>query len=131
MRDGDGDFGMGDDYADIEFDDDDDGARGVAAVMCRLVESLAVKFSWYDSVDFAMAAAAGTSCGVDGCQGLHSVAFVDDRGRIRTVAAPGHDQLARQLHTEWLTSRLTYKRRYEVERKRRNRARQRQKEGKE
>ncbi|EUA11322.1 hypothetical protein I546_3106 [Mycobacterium kansasii 732] len=79
------DFGFGDEELD---DEEEPGATGSAALMCRS-ETLGVRFAFYPTSDDALAAA--RTCHRPDCVGDHLVAARDDRGAIRTVPALGRD----------------------------------------
>ncbi|VBA47908.1 hypothetical protein [Mycobacterium attenuatum] len=84
------DFGFGDDFDEIDFDDvEPDQTSGRAALMCREGESLTVRFEFYETADDAVAAA--RTCSRAACVGDHLIVSRDDRGALRTFTAPGRD----------------------------------------
>ncbi|VAZ88933.1 hypothetical protein [Mycobacterium pseudokansasii] len=92
------DHGFADDFASLDdLDNDSSNEVGHAALMCR-AETLGVRFAFFPSADDALAAA--RACPRTDCAGDHLVGYRDERGALRTIAAPGrgpaelHDLLA-------------------------------------
>ncbi|KZS61221.1 hypothetical protein [Mycobacterium pseudokansasii] len=91
----DDDFGFGNDFDEIEFgndelDDDEPGATGHAALMCRS-ETLGVRFRFVATLDDALSLAKQQPCPTVGCIGDHVVAHRDQRGELRVIATAEND----------------------------------------
>jgi hypothetical protein len=67
---------------DLDLDDDDDGVTGEAAVL-HWVESLGARFTFVGSVGDALRLA--EDCAMPDCMGVHDVAALDERGRLRVT----------------------------------------------
>lgn len=84
-------------FGDEELDDEEPGATGGAALMCRS-GTLCVRLAFFPTTADALVAA--RTCTRTDCVGDHAVGYRDDRGALRTVPAPGrcpaelHDLLA-------------------------------------
>lgn len=87
MADDSSDYGLADDFDDLDdLGADDDDETGAAVLICT-VETYGARFTFFDTVDDAARAGLRWPCPTRGCIGDHRVGHRDERGELRVVQA--------------------------------------------
>lgn len=93
MAEGDDDYGLGDDFEEIE---DLDGERGAVALVCSPATGAAARFRFFDDLTEALRADQ-QPCPAEHCCGAHSIALRDGRGEVVALPIPGDVRTSGEL----------------------------------